>query len=163
MARASHQHSHGDLEDPSSVEVHAEVSARLRADAQRYTPSRQALVEALLTSSGPLALPELLERCDGVPQSSAYRNLAVLERAGAVHRVASSDEFGRFELVEDLMGHHHHLICESCGAVTDFTVPAKLERELDAQLLRAADAAGFSLEQHRLDLLGICQHCQQAP
>jgi Fe2+ or Zn2+ uptake regulation protein len=150
-----HEHRAGDLDT-----VHAIVAARLRDDGQRYTANRRALVEALAGSDGPLTLPDVLTRCAGLPQSSAYRGLAVLERAGAVHRVASSDEFARFELVEDLTGHHHHhLICSSCGKVDDFTVPGHLEQSLDAELAAAARKAGFTPDRHRLDLVGRCREC----
>ena len=50
-----------------------------------------------------------------------YRNLVVLEQAGVVRRVTSTDDFARYELAEDLTEHHHHLICSSCGTVDDFT------------------------------------------
>ena len=36
-----------------------------------------------------------------MPQSSAYRNLAVLEQAGVIRRVITDDDFARFELDED--------------------------------------------------------------
>ena len=35
-------------------------------------------------------------------QSSAYRNLVVLEQAGAVNRIVTADDFARFELAQDL-------------------------------------------------------------
>ena len=68
----------------------------------------------------------------GLAQSSAYRNLAVLERAGVVHRIVTSDEFARYELAEDLTHHHHHLICSTCGGVTDFEVSDAVEHELES-------------------------------
>jgi Fe2+ or Zn2+ uptake regulation protein len=60
------------------------------------------------------------------------------------------------------MGHHHHLICESCGGVADFTLLPALERDLDAALREAANAAGFRPDRHRLDLLGLCAACASA-
>ena len=88
-----------------------------------------------------------------------YRNLGVLEAAGAVRRVAGGDEFARFELAEDLAGHHHHLICTDCGAVADFTVPPTVERGLETALRDVAAAAGFTPADHRLDLVGRCADC----
>jgi Fe2+ or Zn2+ uptake regulation protein len=92
-------------------------------------------------------------------QSSVYRNLAVLERAGVVHRIVTTDEFARYELAEDLTEHHHHLICASCGDVTDFTVPADVERSLEAALSTVAERSGFQVRHHRLDLVGTCPRC----
>ena len=92
-------------------------------------------------------------------QSSVYRNLAVLERAGVVHRIITTDEFARYELAEDLTEHHHHLICESCGEVTDVTLPSGTEAKLEAALIKIAKHHGFTVEHHRLDLVGTCGRC----
>ena len=140
-------------------DLHTTATDRLRADSQRYTPRRRALVELLATSDQPLTIPQLLEQRRDLAQSSVYRNLAVLERAGVVHRIVTSDEFGRFELAEDLTRHHHHLICSSCGDVADFTVPAPVEHELETALSRVARQAGFQARAHRLDLVGTCASC----
>lgn len=136
------------------------VVARLRADDQRYTAGRRALVTALAESQRPLTIAELLDADPGLAQSSAYRNLSVLEKAGVVHRVVGTDEFARFELAEDLTDHHHHhLICSSCGAVADFTVSADIEHALDRDVARVARRTGFRVERHRLDLIGCCAAC----
>src|ERR671919_248107 len=78
----------------------------------------------------------------GQAQSSAYRNLAVLERAGVTHRIVTTGDHACWELTEDLTEHHHHLICRGCGDVTDFTVPGDIERRLDDALADAASLAG---------------------
>jgi Fur family transcriptional regulator, ferric uptake regulator len=142
------------------VDLHTTVAARLRRDGQRYTTGRRALVETLADVAQPLTIPQLLSRRADLAQSSAYRNLAVLERADVVHRIVTSDEFARYELAEDLTEHHHHhLICSSCGDVTDFTVPAGLERRLESALGEVADTARFRIDHHRLDLVGVCDTC----
>jgi Fe2+ or Zn2+ uptake regulation protein len=94
-----------------------------------------------------------------LPQSSAYRNLAVLEQAGTVHRVVTSADFARYELAEDLTEHHHHLICSSCGQVEDFTAPPALERSLHRAVSAMEGETGFSALHHRLDLIGTCRSC----
>jgi Fur family transcriptional regulator, ferric uptake regulator len=142
-------------------ELHATVARRLRHDGQRYTTQRRALVEVLDAAGAPLTLPQLLEHSTGLAQSSAYRNLAVLERAGVVHRIVTMGDHARWELSEDLTDHHHHhLICTGCGEVTDFTVPKDVERRLDSALAHVASDAGFDATQHRLDLVGLCVNCR---
>jgi Fur family transcriptional regulator, ferric uptake regulator len=140
-------------------DLHATAADRLRHDGQRYTTQRRALVALLVEVDQPLTIPQLLERQPGLAQSSAYRNLAVLERAGVVHRIVTSDEFARYELAEDLTHHHHHLICSSCGEVTDFEVSSTVEHELEVALARVARRTGFQVRTHRLDLLGTCATC----
>jgi Fe2+ or Zn2+ uptake regulation protein len=143
----------------SSDEVHDQAARRLAASHQRYTGGRRALVEVLAGASRPMTLPEILDADRSLAQSSAYRNLAELIEAQVVHRIITSDEHGRFELSEDLTEHHHHLICTTCGAVADFTVPARLERELDRTLDGVASREGFVADHHRLDLVGRCAGC----
>jgi Fe2+ or Zn2+ uptake regulation protein len=143
-----------------TVDLHATINSRLRADGQRYTTGRRALVELLVEVDQPITIPQLLEHRQGLAQSSAYRNLAVLERAGVVHRIVTTDEFARYELAEDLtQHHHHHLICSACGDVADFTVPAPVEHELETALSKVAKRAGFNTASHRLDLVGTCASC----
>lgn len=142
-----------------TTDLHDVAFTRLRARDQRYTRGRRAIIDLLARAGAPLSIPQLLERDRSLAQSSTYRNLAVLEGAGVVHRIVSSDEFSRYELAEDLTEHHHHLICSSCGDVRDFTVPSALEGELDRALGRVAGDHGFAADHHRLDLVGTCATC----
>ena len=135
------------------------VEARLRAVGQRYTTQRRALIEALRRADNPLGVPEVVAGRGGPPQSSAYRNLAALEQAGVVHRVMTEGGFARFELAEDLSGHHHHMVCRRCGAVEDVTIPAPLERSVERALADVAEQTGFEGVSHRLDLIGTCRSC----
>lgn len=135
-----------------------EVATRLRRVQQRLTPKRLAIVEVLAGASRPLALPEILELGDGLAQSSVYRNLVVLERAGVVHRIVTA-EASRFELAEELTGHHHHLICTSCGMVEDVPAASGLEASLADAVTPVEDATGFRTKTHRIDLVGLCKNC----
>jgi Fe2+ or Zn2+ uptake regulation protein len=140
--------------------IHDVVGSRLGSIGQRYTPKRRALVDALRRAGNPVAIGELADGRRGLPQSSVYRNLAVLEQAGAVHRVVTGEEFARYELAEELTEHHHHLVCRRCGRVDDVTVPAALERSVVQTLRDVARRTGFSAVDHRLDLLGWCPDCR---
>jgi Fur family transcriptional regulator, ferric uptake regulator len=141
-------------------DLHDIVTRRLRADGQRYTRQRRTLVEVLEATPAPLTLPQLLDKAEGLAQSSAYRNLAVLERANVVHRIVTTGDHACWELAEDLTEHHHHLICNSCGQVTDFTMPPSVEHDLGLALHDVAVSAGFDPSHHRLDLVGQCDRCQ---
>jgi Fe2+ or Zn2+ uptake regulation protein len=137
------------------------VALRLRAVNQRYTPGRRVIVDVLSSAPRPLTVPEILGSPPGagLRQSSAYRNLTVLVDAGVVHRLAG-DDLGRFELVEDLSGHHHHLVCDSCGVFADVTALPRLERALAEAARLAADETGFVVTGHRIDLVGRCVDCR---
>jgi len=83
----------------------------------------------------------------------------VLEEAGVVHRMTTTDDFARYELTEDLTEHHHHLVCSRCGRVEDLPTTAALERSVAAVIDEATARAGFRTEHHRLDLVGVCARC----
>ena len=140
-------------------DLHDVVGARLKDLGQRYTAQRRVLVGTLVECEHPVTVHQLLERAPAIAQSSAYRNLAVLEEAGAVHRIVTTDDFARFELDQELTEHHHHLICSVCGSVTDFVLPDSFESEIEQRLARAARQQGFTSSDHRLDVLGTCQQC----
>jgi Fe2+ or Zn2+ uptake regulation protein len=139
--------------------VHDAAVTRMRAADQRYTSGRRQLVELLAGLGRPATIPDLLANRPKLTQSSVYRNLAILEEVGVVQKVVSSDDRARYELSEDLMGHHHHLICLGCGLVDDFVVPATAERNLEGVLERAIGASGFRPSGHRLDVVGLCARC----
>jgi Fur family ferric uptake transcriptional regulator len=134
---------------------------------QRYTSGRRMLIEALAQSIRPQTTAELAAPESRLPQSTTYRNLAILEQAGIVHRVIGSDEYSRFELAEELTGrhhhhhhhHHHHLICVNCGTVEDFEVPRQFEKVFADAIGQFTTGTGFRVETHRLDLLGTCAKC----
>jgi|ERR1035437_1884754 Fe2+ or Zn2+ uptake regulation protein len=135
------------------------VGTRLAKADYRYTGSRKNLVGILAKAGQPLSMPEILAAAR-LPQSSAYRNLTVLERAGVVRRIITHHDFYRYELAEDLTGHHHHLVCENCGLVEDFTLSTGLEASLESALAKAALKRGLAVGGHRVDLYGLCQECQ---
>jgi Fe2+ or Zn2+ uptake regulation protein len=149
----------GSAAAPSSDQVHATVASRLRAVGQRLTPNRRVLLDALTAAARPLTIPEILDGQPDLAQSSVYRNLVVLEDAGVVHRVVGTDDFARWELTEDLAGHHHHLICASCGRVEDVPASAGLERSVAAAAAAITRTTGFRTQHHRLDLVGVCESC----
>jgi Fe2+ or Zn2+ uptake regulation protein len=141
-------------------ELHVRVSARLRRVGQRYTSGRRKLIDALIRTGQPMTMAGLVAANPDLPQSTAYRNLGLLEQAGVVRRVIGGDEFSRFELAEELTGHHHHhLVCLSCGAVEDFEAPRTVERGLADAIGKLTVSTGFRAETHRLDLLGTCAAC----
>ena len=117
------------------------------------------LVEVLASAGRPLTIADVMASAPTLPQSSAYRNLAILEQAGAVHKVVTNEEFARYELAEDLTEHHHHLVCTSCGAIEDIDIPGTLERGIERAVGKLAEDSDFTHVAHRLDLMGLCPKC----
>jgi Fur family transcriptional regulator, ferric uptake regulator len=142
------------------AELHRTVRDRLDDNDQRYTAGRRAVVDALAAADGPVTLPELIDLAPSLAQSSAYRNLAVMEQVGVVRRVVHSSDHARYELAEDLTEHHHHLICELCGTVRDVTLTPALERRLDEAFEALSGVEGFEATHHTIDLYGRCAACR---
>lgn len=141
-------------------DVHGDAALLMKQAGQRYTPVRRTIVEVMVKSSTPLTIGDLLDRLSNIPQSSLYRNLAVLEQAEVVERVKTSGDTGRYELSERLAGHHHHLICSQCGEMKDIIVPATMEKRLDDSLHEIAKSEGYDMQHHRLDVVGVCKKCR---
>jgi Fur family transcriptional regulator, ferric uptake regulator len=142
-----------------TAELHNIVEARLRHVDQRYTAGRRAVVDLLVAVGGPVSIGDIAESLPALPRSSAYRHLVDLQSAGVVTRVAANDEFARFELVEDLTEHHHHLLCTGCGKVIDVTPPATFERVVSSHMDELARSVGFEPCSHRVDVFGLCVDC----
>jgi Fur family transcriptional regulator, ferric uptake regulator len=142
-----------------SADLHDSASDRLQRSEGRYTRKRRDLVELLIQAGQPLTVEELHDLAPHLAQSTLYRNLAILEETGVVRRFASNSGFARFELAEDLTGHHHHLVCDSCGAMTDVKLPQSVEQQLDDVIIRLARRRGFQAAAHTVDIHGRCASC----
>ena len=142
------------------TDLHSEVKARLVRDDQRYTSGRRRLVDLLAASHRPLTMNDVLDLDGSLAQSSVYRNLAVLESGGVVHRIHSGDGHAHFELAEDLTDdHHHHLVCRVCGSVFDFETTGGFEKSVTRLLGEVEAQTGFRADAHRFDLIGTCRDC----
>ncbi len=149
------------MTDAVVSELRGEAARRLAAVDQRLTSGRRTLVDVLGRAERPLTVPDIIASAtSALAQSSVYRNLTVLLEAGVVRRLLGTDELARFELAEDLADHHHHLLCNSCGSVSDVRAAPKLERALSEAARLAADEAGFEVTEHRIDLVGRCSACR---
>ena len=123
------------------------VIGKIRGRGYKATPQRLAVLAALEAEQHQ-RFEEIRARCPGVGLVTIYRTLDLLAEIGALRRLDLGDG-PRYELAED---HHHHLICESCGDVTEF------ERcPLDLASLRGMD---FEVGSHSLEIYGRCGACR---
>ena len=137
----------------------AHAEAHCAARAQRLTPIRRQVLEALLASHSPLGAYEIIERLadkSGRPAPiTVYRALEFLRDNGLVHRIESRNAF--------VACVHNHsgddlvvfLICEHCGAVGEAASAAVTD-----QLKAAARAAGFTPKAPVIEISGVCAHCR---
>lgn len=94
----------------------------------------------------------LRRRGDSVGLTTVYRTLQALADAGEVDvmRPPGGDHLYR----RCSSGHHHHLVCRSCGRTVEVEGPT-VERWAD----RVADEHGFSDVSHTLEVFGTCAPC----
>ena len=143
----------------SLAELHSQISNRLAQQDHRYTKGRKQLVDILARAGQPMTLPDIVGADPKMARSSAYRNLDMLVRCGVIRRINSGGDYAHFELAEPLLGHHHHLICISCGNIEDIHLDSDIEHLVDKSLSEIADRTGFTPIQHSLDLHGHCARC----
>ena len=140
-----------------------EIGHRLARTGQRWTPGRRVVVELFEAARAPLSMQELQDRAAErrVPLSSLYRIVNDLVAANVLVRLEFEEGFARFELVEELARHHHHLVCVECGTVEDFEGPGlpDLERAVDDAMRSIRRRHRFSVRNHRLDFFGTCGVC----
>jgi len=143
-----------------STEIHGLVRARLAKDDIRYTTGRRTVVALIQMASGPRSAAELANHArSGVPLSSLYRTLAILEENDILKKHHGPQGVGRYEFAEWLTGHHHHVICVACGAIGDIDVPPRAERDLNTIAESLGAEAGFRVLDHVLEVEGVCSSC----
>ncbi len=136
------------------------IEERLAGVGSRYTTARRTVMSHLLRSVGPLSAGELHGALrTAVPLSSLYRSLMVLEEAGVVTTHHGTRGLTRYEPAEWLSGHHHHLVCVSCGTVADVAVSPADERRMQGLVGAIADRVGFEPGGHSLEIEGRCGRC----
>jgi Fe2+ or Zn2+ uptake regulation protein len=137
--------------------VETTLAGALRERGQRVTPQRLAIARVVTELdrhvTAERVFGEVSRRMPGVSLPTVYATLELLEQLGLVRRVSvaagSTVYDGRIE-------EHHHLVCRSCGAITD--VEAPVDR---AGLLAAAHASGFAPDYSEVVVTGLCASCAE--
>ena len=123
--------------------------------------ARSAVVEALDRQGGCVDADELVvslrRRGKRVGVASVYRALALLAELGLLQRVPVAGGSARYELVGPGGDHHHHLVCDDCGATTAFEDEA-LERAIG----RLSRTTAYAVQAHDVTLHGTCPDCQRS-
>ena len=123
----------------------------------RITQPRRAVIRALLEDQGYASPAEVQERArryyPGIGLVTVYRTLDLLSELGFVRRIHTEDGCHSYATANH--GHHHHLICRHCGAAVEFQ-----GCDLSPFLARIGQQTGYTIEDHLLELVGICSNCQ---
>ena len=137
-----------------------DVEQRLAARGVRFTRGRRMVLDAVATADGPRTASEIHGTINKVPLSSLYRSLAVLVEVGVFAQHHGADETTRYELAEWLTEHHHHLVCVSCGSITDVTASENQEALVGRLVEAFAGSSNFAVSGHRIEIEGKCATCR---
>jgi Fur family ferric uptake transcriptional regulator len=94
----------------------------------------------------------LKSRGDDVGLTTVYRTLQALADAGEVDVLRTPDGESVYRRCSS--GHHHHLVCRSCGLTVEIEGPA-----VEAWARKTAQAHGFAEVEHTLEIFGTCRSC----
>ena len=135
-----------------------DIVKKLTEQGYRLTPQRVMTISAIENSDGHISADEIYAqvraRFSQVNISTVYRTLELLKHLGLVTETDFGE--GRVRYHPAGKGHHHHLVCQECGAIIDLdeTVLAPLK----GALLREYE---FSADLRHLAIFGRCVKCSQ--
>ncbi len=139
------------------MEQPANIISKLNKLGYRLTPQRVMILSAIENSDDHISAEEIFTQVVAkypyVNISTVYRTLELLKQLGLV---SETDLGGRARYHPADKGHHHHLVCEECGAII----------ELDESVLSSLRNA--LLREHKfvanlkhLAISGRCVNCSQ--
>ncbi|HZH34220.1 MAG TPA: transcriptional repressor [Pyrinomonadaceae bacterium] len=124
----------------------------------RRTAQRDLILEVFLRTEEHLsseALYDLVKQEDPtVGQTTVYRTLKLLTEAGLAREVRFGDNRTHYEHHYN-HEHHDHMICTECGKIIEF-----FSAELEAMQDEIAAKYNFTITQHSLRMLGLCEDCE---
>jgi Fur family ferric uptake transcriptional regulator len=135
-----------------------DIVKKLSEQGYRLTPQRLMTISAIENSDGHISAEEIYARVIAkYPQvniSTVYRTLELLKKLGLVTETDFGEGRVRYHPVGK--GHHHHLVCQECGAIVD--LDESVLTSLKDILLREY---GFNADLRHLAIFGRCVKCSQ--
>jgi Fur family transcriptional regulator, ferric uptake regulator len=127
------------------------------ATARRTTRQRTAVVAALGDldefRSAQQIHDMLAAQGEAVGLTTVYRTLQALCADGDLDVIVSDDGEARYRSCSD--GHHHHLVCHSCGSTVEVSGPT-----VERWAAKIAEEHGYVQPAHTIEITGICPACQ---
>lgn len=136
----------------------AHALGEMRASGYRATGSRQAIIDIVTGSRRALNPAEIhtlaRKRYPSLGLVTVYRTLEKLEELGLVQRV--HHPHGCQSFLPSSHGHEHLLLCQKCGHAETFSGD-----KLEPLIQNIAERTGYRVEEHWLQLFGLCARCQK--
>ena len=123
----------------------------------RLTQPRRVVADLVATHGGHFTAADLgsvaRQRRLGVSRATVFRALELLVELGAVERLDLPN--GEHAYVSCAPAHHHHVVCSRCGRTAEVD-----DAGLNEAVREIERSTGFRIDTHRLELFGLCRHCQ---
>ncbi len=149
--------SQGASADGARATVPAPAPAPGPAKEQRVTRQRLAVSAVLDELTDFVSTQELhrilQDRGTSVSLATSYRILQSLSDEGLVDVLRNADGEAVYRRCA-VTGHHHHLLCRSCGKAVEVEAPA-----VEAWAARTATEHGFTVVEHTVEIFGLCPDC----
>jgi Fur family peroxide stress response transcriptional regulator len=128
---------------------------KLREAGLKATPIRIRLLEILEHAEKPMTFSEIVEGFGkkGIDQVTLYRALDAFSEKELIREMHLASATPYYELITD---EHHHIVCNNCGRIEDFSL-AECDA-LERSVLRKSKAFG-QINRHSIELYGICKKC----
>jgi Fur family transcriptional regulator, stress-responsive regulator len=140
------------------VPTTADLERMLRQAALRVTRPRMAVLSAVhdhAHADTESLIRTVRAELGEVSHQAVYDVLRALTAAGLVRRIQPSASVARYEArVGD---NHHHLVCRSCGAISDVDCAVGA-----TPCLTAADEQGYAIDEAEVIYWGRCPECLAA-
>jgi Fur family ferric uptake transcriptional regulator len=98
-----------------------DIVSKLSEQGYRLTPQRLMILSTIENASSHISAEEIytqvVAKYPNVNISTVYRTLELLKRLGLVTETDLGGGRVRYHPVDK--GHHHHLVCQECGAIID--------------------------------------------
>ena len=131
--------------------------SQLQSNGCRLTSARKAVVKTMASTVSALSPQEVYElaqvTCPGLGLVTVYRTLEKLEELNLIQRVHQPDGCNAY--LPHVQGHKHLIICERCGKAEYF----EGKEDMDAFFEQVAGEHGFTVNNHWLQLFGLCADC----
>jgi len=129
----------------------------LKSKGLRTTRQREIIMDEFFRTGEHVTTEELYKKISNkhkeIGYTTVYRTLKLLKESGLAIERVFSDNLTRYEPLSS-GDHHDHLICLSCGGITEFE-DSRIERLQE----RIAQDLGFKTVSHRMELYGYCKKC----
>jgi len=135
-----------------------DIGSKLSEQGYRLTPQRMMILSAIENSDDHISAEEIHAQIattyPHINISTVYRTLELLKRQGLVTETDLGGGRVRYHPVDK--GHHHHLVCQECGAIID--LDESVLTPLKTVLLREYK---FIADLRHLAIFGRCVNCSK--